>query len=314
MSSNSFLLNHPEVRSNLVKNSEQSYSLIVEPLYPGYGYTVGNTLRRILLSSIPGFGITKIKVNDLTHEYQAIEGVVEDVMQVILNVKGLRPRINTDEEKVTLRLSKTSAGPVYASDFNKSSNAEIVNSNEYICTLNKGASLEIEIEISRGVGYLSMDDVTLIDNKDARQILVDTLFSPVTNVALEVSKVRVGDKTNFDKLKLNFDIDGSVSAEEVVNLAFDILISLATQSKFSLANPTAPAKANTAPVAKPKPAPVQITAEEEIKLSDKITKILSKNEIRTNTELKARIDEVGDFTGIGAKALEEIDEYIKNLK
>jgi DNA-directed RNA polymerase subunit alpha len=180
MSSNLFLNNHPEVKANLVKNSDQNYTLVIEPLYPGYGYTIGNSLRRIFLSSIPGFGITKIKINDLTHEYQPVAGLVEDALQVILNLKMVRARIKTDEERVTMSFSRNTAGTITAGEF-KSAHAEIINKDLHICTLNKGSKLDIEIEISRGVGYLSMDDVNLSDNKDARQILVDTVFSPVAN-------------------------------------------------------------------------------------------------------------------------------------
>jgi DNA-directed RNA polymerase subunit alpha len=307
--SNIFLLNHPSVKTSLVEHSDSRYSLVIEPLSPGYGYTLGNSLRRIFLSSIPGYGITKIKINDITHEYKAVEGIVEDAMQIILNIKTLRPKIMTNEDRVVLALSKNTAGEVYGRDFNSNSNAMIVNGDDYICTLNKGAKLNIEIEIVRGVGYLSIDDINLSDNKDARQILVDAMFSPVTNVSLDVSKVRVGDNTNFDKLELNFDIDKSVSAIDVANYAFDILLDLINQSKNALKI--------TKPLANDEPV-LQVIVEdnaedslEEITVSDKVKRILAKNGITRNSDLKKRYSEVADFTGIGAKALTELDDYIK---
>jgi DNA-directed RNA polymerase subunit alpha len=306
--SNIFLLNHPTVKTSLVEHSDSRYSLVIEPLSPGYGYTLGNSLRRIFLSSIPGYGITKIKINDITHEYKAVEGVVEDAMQMILNIKTLRPKIMTSEDRVVLALSKSTAGEVYGRDFNSNSNAIIVNGDDYICTLNKGFKLNIEIEIVRGVGYLSIDDINLSDNKDARQILVDAMFSPVTNVSLDVSKVRVGDNTNFDKLELNFDIDKSVSATDVANYAFDILLDLVNQSKNALRV--------TKPVENEVILPVKVEetnddSHEEITVSDKVKKILAKNGITKNSELKKRYSEVADFTGIGAKALTELDDYVK---
>ncbi len=309
MSSNLFLNNHPEVKANLVKNSDQNYTLIIEPLYPGYGYTIGNSLRRIFLSSIPGFGITKIKINDLTHEYQPVAGIVEDALQIILNLKMVRARIKTDEERVTMSFSRNTAGNITAAEF-KSAHAEIINKDLHICTLNKGSKLDIEIEISRGVGYLSMDDVNLSDNKDARQILVDAVFSPVTNVLLNVSKVRVGDKTNFDKVEINFDIDGSVDAIEVVDYALDIMANIISQSRASLSLKVSDTSlySNT-----PTHSPAALNSEDEIDLPEKIRKILIKNEILTNTQLKNRIEEVRDFTGIGAKALEEVQNYLNNL-
>ena len=306
--SNIFLLNHPTVKTSLVEHSESKYSLVIEPLSPGYGYTLGNSLRRIFLSSIPGYGITKIKINDITHEYKAVDGVVEDAMQMILNIKTLRPKIMTSEDRVVLALSKNTAGEVYGRDFNSNSNAMIVNGDDYICTLNKGFKLNIEIEIVRGVGYLSIDDINLSDNKDARQILVDAMFSPVTNVSLDVSKVRVGDNTNFDKLELNFDIDKSVSATDVSNYAFDILLDLVNQSKNALKI--------TKPVDNETVLPLIIDENtedslEEITISDKVKKILAKNGITKNSQLKKRHSEVADFTGIGAKALTELDDYVK---
>ena len=307
-SSNIFLLNHPTVKTSLVEHSDSKYSLIIEPLSPGYGYTLGNSLRRIFLSSIPGYGITKIKINDITHEYKAVDGVVEDAMQMILNIKTLRPKILTSEDRVVLALSKSTAGEVYGRDFNSNSNAIIVNGDDYICTLNKGFKLNIEIEIVRGVGYLSIDDINLSDNKDARQILVDAMFSPVTNVSLDVSKVRVGDNTNFDKLELNFDIDKSVSATDVANFAFDILLDLINKSKNALKI--------TKPIESEMILPTIIEeniedSSEEITVSDKIKKILAKNGITKNSELKERYTEVADFSGIGAKALTELDDYVK---
>ena len=309
--SNLFLNNHPDVKADLIKNSESNYTLSLEPLYPGYGYTIGNSLRRILLSSIPGFGVTKIKINDLTHEYQPIPGVVEDALQVVLNLKNLRPKILTDEDRVVLTLIKNTEGQVLASSF-KSANATIINSDEYICTLNKGHTLEIEIEISRGVGYLSMDDVNLSNNKDARQILVDTIFSPVVNVSLDVSKVRVGDKTNFDKIDISFDIDKTVSAQEVVNYAFDILIDIMNKSRISLNTID---KSTKSSVSKSKKDDKDQTTNnlDDIKLPEKIKKILAKNEIVTNAQLQERIIEVGGFTGIGVKAVEDIQNYIETL-
>jgi DNA-directed RNA polymerase subunit alpha len=306
---NLFLLSHPNIKTSLVEHSESRYSLVIEPLSSGYGYTLGNSLRRIFLSSIPGYGITKIKINDITHEYKTVDGVVEDAMQIVLNIKNLRPKILTSEDRVVLALTKNTAGEVYGRDFNSNSNAMIVNGDDYICTLNKGAKLNIEIEIVKGVGYLSIDDINLSDNKDSRQILVDAMFSPVTNVSLDVTKVRVGDNTNFDKLVLNFDIDKSVSAQDIANYAFDILLDLFTQAK------------NSIKITKPKtetPIELPIIVEddledslEEITLSDKIKKILAKNGISKNSELKSRYSEVADFTGIGAKALTELEDYIK---
>jgi DNA-directed RNA polymerase subunit alpha len=306
---NLFLATHPDINSYLVKNTDTNYTFVIEPLYAGYGQTLGNSLRRVFLSSIPGFAVTKARINNITHEYQAIDGVVEDAIDIILNLKTLRPIINTDEQTVELSLKKTTGGPVYASDFNNKSNAKIFNEDAYICTLNEGSTLEIEIEISRGIGYLATENLKLTENKDVRQILVDAVFSPVTNVAPRVDKVRVGDKTNFDKLSIDFDIDGTVSAKEICNCALDIVLSMFADTKAKLNS-----SAEKIQVIENEEIPDVVVPEydpEDIRLPEKITKILTKNEITTNSQLKDKIDLVGDFAGIGAKAMKEIQDYVK---
>jgi DNA-directed RNA polymerase subunit alpha len=314
MSNNLFLKKLPDFKSILTKNTESNYTLTIDPLSPGYGHTIGNSLRRVMLTSIPGFAITKVRINDLTHEYQAVDGVVEDVIEIVLNIKALRPQILTSEEKVTLSLLKTTEGPVTAADFKASANAIIVNQDAYICHLNKGSELNIEVEICAGVGYTSMDDINLSDNKDTRMILVDSVFTPVYNVALNVDKVRVGDKTNFDKLSINFDIDKSVSAEDIVNYTFDIFDNIISKAKSSLTLDSAD-KPKAVLKAEPKPKALKVEAEVEsdIELPDKIKAILAKNGVVSNKQLAKDIELVSEFTGIGAKAFETIKEYLANI-
>ena len=316
MSTNLFIKKQPEFKSVLSQNSDSNYTLTIDPLSPGYGHTIGNSLRRVMLTSIPGYAVTKVRINDLTHEYQAVEGVVEDVIEIVLNIKSLRPKINTNEEKVTLSLLKTTEGPVTAADFKASANAMIVNQDAYICYLNKGSELNIEIEICAGVGYTSMDDINLSDNKDTRMILVDSVFTPVTNVALNVDKIRVGDKTNFDKLSINFDIDQSVSAEEVINYTFEIFDNIISSSKKNLVleygdiKPKVVKKVIGSKASKA----IDKPSIRDIELPEKIRSILEKNNITNNKDLAKNIDSVADFAGIGAKALETIKDYLSNIK
>ena len=316
MSTNLFIKKQPEFKSVLSQNTDSNYTLTIDPLSPGYGHTIGNSLRRVMLTSIPGYAVTKVRINDLTHEYQAVEGVVEDVIEIVLNIKSLRPKINTNEEKVTLSLLKTTEGPVTAADFKASANAVIVNQDAYICYLNKGSELNIEIEICAGVGYTSMDDINLSDNKDTRMILVDSVFTPVTNVALNVDKIRVGDKTNFDKLSINFDIDQSVSAEEVINYTFEIFDNIISSSKKNLVleygdvKPKVVKKVIESKASKA----IDKPSIRDIELPEKIRSILEKNNITNNKDLAKNIDSVADFAGIGAKALETIKDYLSNIK
>ncbi len=296
------------IKSKILSHKDNKYTLEIEPLMPGFGYTLGNSIRRVLLSSVPGFAVTKIRINDLTHEYQAIKGVVEDALDITLNLKQVRSVITTDDETVSLILKKDSAGVVTANDFEEDARVKIINKDQHICTLDKGSKIEIEIEISRGIGYLSIDDIDFSANTNPNQVIVDSLFSPVSNVSLNVEKVRVGENTNFDKVAIDFQTDGTVEAKEIIDYSLNLIIDRFTkiQSSFLGEDKTeekAPAKENAADVVKEK--------ESDLNLPKRIKNILEKNDILTKDELKKRIKEVQDFPGITEKALKTITEYIK---
>jgi DNA-directed RNA polymerase subunit alpha len=304
------LVNQPTIKTNLVAHSEDKFQLTIEPMIPGFGYTLGNSLRRVLLSSIPGFAVTKIKINDLTHEYQTINGVVEDAIEVILNLKLLRARIITDENAVTLTLTKNTSGDVFASDFEKNAKVEVINSDLYICSLDKGAELNIEVEITRGVGYLSVEQIKFAHNPNPYDIYVDALFSPVSNVALNVEQVRVGDKTNFDKIDITFNTDKSVGANEIVNYAIDLVVDNFNKIKSSLNNTVTASEVTTEDVSV---ADASVDAV-DLNLPKRILNILQKNNINTNDELVDRLSEVEDFPGITEKSFATIQEYVNGLK
>jgi DNA-directed RNA polymerase subunit alpha len=308
-----YSLSFPSIKSNLVEKGDNSFSLIVEPLLPGFGYSLGNSLRRIFLSSIPGFAVTKIKINDIAHEYQAIEGVVEDAMNIILNLKNLRVTIKTDEEKAILSLSKDGAGEVYAKDFDKNASVEVINQDLYICTLDKGGKLDIEVEIERGVGYLPVEQIQADNQSVGQYINVDALFSPVKSVAFDVEKVRVGDKTNFDKIEIRFETDGSVEAKEIVDFALGLAVDLFQKihSSFVAKSDFAVVEAQTKTT---KDASEDTQESKEIDLPKRIKNILEKNEITTNSQLKEKLTEVEEFAGITEKAMTQIREYVKGLK
>ncbi len=309
-----YIPNFPATKVDLKQHGHADFELVVEPLMPGFGYTLGNSLRRILLSSIPGFAITRISINDITHEYQAIEHVVEDAFDTVLNLKNLKARINTDADKVVLKLTKFSSGPVTAADFMKDPVVDILNPDLYICHLNSGGKLTIEVEVSRGVGYLSMEDIDLAANPNPKHILVDALFSPVTNVTLEVDKVRVGDKNNFDKLSIKYTTDETVSGQEVAEYALKLITDLFANIHSSLLANTDLAKVSTAESGKTLTSkqPVLLPTE-EINLPTKIKNILYKNNIRTNSELIARAEEIENFNGVAEKTLQVIKDYIKTI-
>lgn len=310
---------HPPIKSNLISHSDKNHTFTIEPLLPGFGYTLGNSLRRILLSSVPGFAVTKVRINDLTHEYQTIEGVVEDAMQVILNIKLLRAKILTDDDHVTLTLTTNSEGDVYASDFQKEAKVRIANPDLYICSVNKGGKLTIDIDIERGIGYRPIEELDQTAITNPLDIHLDAVFSPVTNVQFQVNKVRVGDKTNYDKVEVTFDTDKSVEAQEVIDFVLTMLVDQYSKMKSSFESATDLQTYTTvqSAIKSQTVTPGAQTASEPsgsaISLSPRIKSILDKAGITTNEALTDRIDEVEDLPGIGESAMTKIHEYIKTL-
>ena len=300
---------YPPIKSTLLEVREGEYTLSIFPLSPGFGYTFGNSIRRILLSSVPGFAVTKVRINDLTHEYQAIKGVKEDALDVLLNLKSLRAKIISDAETATIKISLKRSGDITAADFETNSEVEIVNKDLYICNLSDGAKLDIEIEVSRGYGYVNYEKRDLRTNTDPTGLLIDALFTPVRNVALEVEQTRVGDQTNFDRININFETDGTVDGKEIIDYALTLAVDL-----FSNIHSSFGAQEDVIALEKKAVKVIPAVESDKLDLPVRITKILEKNGMSTNAELKARVDEIQDLPGLGDKAIEQIEEYIKNLK
>ncbi|HWQ99414.1 MAG TPA: DNA-directed RNA polymerase subunit alpha [Candidatus Methylomirabilis sp.] len=197
--------------------------LTVEPCSPGYGTTVGNALRRVLLSSLPGAAVTSVKIKGVDHEFSTIPHVKEDVLELILNLKALRMKLHSDEP-VKLFLSVKGEKAVTAEDFEKDAQVEIVNTDLVIATLtDKRATLEMEVTIGPGRGYRSTEE-RVKEKLELGNIAIDALYSPVLNVSYKVEATRVGEKTDFDKLILRVETDGSIDAREAVRQAVSILL------------------------------------------------------------------------------------------
>lgn len=197
--------------------------LEVEPCYHGYGVTIGNALRRVLLSSLPGAAITSVKFGGVAHEFSAIPGILEDALEVILNLKQVRLRSFSDEP-VRLKLDVSGEKEITAGDFEKNSQIEIVNPNQHIATLTDAkGEFNMEVIIEKGRGYLVTEERDK-SGLEAGMIAVDAVFAPLKNVAIKVENVRVGQITNFDKLILTVETDGTITPEEAVKDASKILI------------------------------------------------------------------------------------------
>lgn len=217
----------PKIKTENI--GENHTVFVVGPLPTGYGVTLGNALRRGLLSSLPGACVTGIKISGVSHEYTAVKGVKESVMDITLNLKLLDLSKTTKETSI-ITLDTNKSGAIHAKDIKCGSDVEILNPDLYICTLEKGANLKIEMTVDKGVGY-SPATTRQKTETDAQMVLVDAMFSPVKKVRYDVEATRVGQMTNLDKLTLEIKTDGSISPEDALKFSSNLL-----QSYFNLFN------------------------------------------------------------------------------
>lgn len=198
--------------------------LTVEPCFSGYGTTVGNALRRVLLSSLPGSAVTAVKIKGVQHEFSVVSNAKEDVLEILLNMKALRVKLFSDE-KVRIRLKVKGNKEVTAADFDKDSNVEIINPELHIATLtSKDADFELEAIIEKGHGYSPTEERPKSTEQEIGLMSLDALFSPIKNVGFKVEDVRVGQLTNYDKLTLTIETDGAISANDAVVKSAQILL------------------------------------------------------------------------------------------
>src|SRR6478752_7617624 len=212
----------PSLSEEVVSDNRSRFT--IEPLEPGFGYTLGNSLRRTLLSSIPGAAITSIKVEGNLHEFSTIEGVVEDVTEIILNLKALVVS-SEEDEPVTMYLRKTGAGEVTAADIAPPAGVEVHNPDLHIATLNENGKVEMELVVERGRGYVSAVQNKTIDAEIGR-IPVDSIYSPVLKVTYKVEATRVEQRTDFDKLILDVETKQSMTPRDAVASAGKTLVEL----------------------------------------------------------------------------------------
>jgi len=204
--------------------SEEGNKVILElsPLYPGYGVTIGNALRRVLLSSIEGAAITTVKIKGVSHEFANIEGVLENVIEIIMNVKKIRLKLFGDEP-ATLELKVSGEKEVKAKDIKTHQNVEIVNKDQLIATLTtKKAELEMELTVEKGIGYVPIEQRQK-EKISVGTIAIDALFSPVKNANFTVDNIRVGQRTDYNKLLLEIETDGIISPREALKQSLEIV-------------------------------------------------------------------------------------------
>lgn len=211
----------PKIETVEISEDATFGKFVVEPLERGYGTTLGNSLRRILLSSLPGAAVTAVQIDGVLHEFSTIDGVVEDVTQIVLNLKKLALKVYSEEEK-TLEINVSSAGAVTAADITHDSDVEILNPELHIATLADNATLRMRLTAHRGRGYVQAED-NKRDDMPIGVIPIDSIYTPIQRVNYEVDKTRVGQDASFDKLLLDVWTDGSIRPEEAVSLGAKIL-------------------------------------------------------------------------------------------
>ena len=206
------------------KNSSSNYGrFVIEPLERGYGTTLGNSLRRVLLSSLPGAAVTSIKIDGVLHEFSTIPGVLEDTTEIILNIKKLVLSYTGSERKI-IRLEQQGPKEVKASDITPDAEVEILNPDLHLASLDEDGKVEIEMTVERGRGYVSSDQQPQKNDDIVGLIPIDSIFTPVSRVNYTVENARVGKRTDYDRLNLEVWTNGSISPEEAIKLSAQILI------------------------------------------------------------------------------------------
>ena len=286
----------------------------LEPLERGFGTTLGNALRRVMLSSLPGDAITSVKIDGVAHEFQKIDGVIEDVTAIVLNLKKIVVKNHAAGENKIIRLSKNTPGVVTAGDIEADADIEILNPEQVIATLVEGGSLNMEMTIASGRGYVIAEDNKKLfegDKTKVGAIAIDSLYSPIERVSYEVESARVGQNENFDKLIMNVYTNGSITPEEAVALSAKILI-----EHFNILTDLNSISDVSGLMAEKKVDTITKTLEtpiEEIEFSVRAYNCLKRAGINTVQDLISKKEvEVTKIRNLGKKSLKEVIDKVNS--
>ena len=298
------IIQRPEVEAGEPEGNVQSFT--ISPLEPGFGHTLGNCLRRTLLSSIPGAAVSQVRFDEALHEFDVIPGVKEDVTDLILNLKDLVLRCES-EEPVTLRLDKRGPGDVTAGDIQTTADVEILNSDLHLATVNERGRLAFDLTVEQGRGYLSAER-----NKRTSTIgviPVDAIFSPVRRVAFSVEPTRVEQATNYDKLTLEIETDGSISPRDGLASAGETLRNLVSLVADLSQQPKGLELGEVSPITSASP-DLELPIE-ELDLSERPRNCLKRARVDTIGQLVQKSeDDLLAITNFGSKSLEEVIEKL----
>ncbi len=296
-------------------HSDISATFTIEPLHTGYGMTLGNSLRRVLLSSISGAAVTSFKIEGASHEFTTVKGVKEDVVEIMMNLKGIRFKV-FGEEIQQLRIEKSSKGKITAKDITTNADVEVVNPDHVIATLDDDKSkVVIDLIVEVGRGYRTIDEGAA--SKPSDMIALDAIFSPVVRVRYKVENTRVGQVTNLDKLLLTVETDNTITPRDAFEEAAAILVNqymaLAGQTRVEQAEPLV-ASSEAAEKEADEPAEL-MTPIEELNFTARTTNALINNDIHTLKDLFSLSDiELKELKGFGSKALDEVKEKMAEME
>jgi len=301
---------HNPTLAGVDEHSKTSATFVVEPLHKGYGMTLGNSLRRVLLSSIEGAAITAFRIEGVSHEFTTVKGVKEDVVDIMLNLKNISVRSHSDEP-VELRLEKKGAGPVTAADIKTTADVDIIDTKAVICTIDDPkTSITIDLVVETGRGYRTIEE-SGAKRAHSDMIALDAFFSPVRRVRYKVENTRVGQTTDLDKLLLSVDTNGSLSPKDAFEEAAAILINQYTALAGATRVEAAPALGTDV---------VDAGAElntpiEDLNLTARTTNALINNDIRTINDLVTLSEtDLRELKGFGSKALDEVKDKLAEME
>ncbi len=306
-------------KPRIQSEEEHSGTYEIDGLYPGYGHTLGNSLRRIILSSLPGAAVTSVKIDGVEHEFSTINGVREDVVTLLLNLKKLRFEMLTQEPQVvTLKIK----GPkkVTGADLKLPGQVRLLNPNSYVCELtDKDATIDAEFRIERGLGYVPREALKK-ERVDIGEISVDAIFSPIRRVNYEVENMRVGDRTDFNRLRITIETDGTLEPRAALEQSIEVMI---TQLKAIVGfreEELPGVQAVAAPAAEVGPTSAETSAEvlktriEELDFSSRTISALEKANIRTVGGLARKKEaDLLEIEGLGPKAIQEVKRALANF-
>ncbi|MFT4532036.1 MAG: DNA-directed RNA polymerase subunit alpha [Candidatus Saccharimonadales bacterium] len=310
-------INTPTITS-VTDDADNTATFTVEPLHNGYGMTLGNSIRRVLLSSISGAAVTSFRIEGVTHEFTAIDGIKEDVVDIMQKLKSIRFQVHSDEPQ-TLTIEKKGSGIVTAGDIKTNADVEVVNKDLELATIDGKVNFRAEIVVEVGRGYRTIEETS--NNRQSTDfIAVDAIFSPVLRVRYKVENTRVGQMTNLDKLLLTAETDGTITPRDAFEEANALLVNQYTAlagkttveaAPLQLHVPASEAMAN----AEDEERDALTTSIEDLNFSARTTNALINNDIQTLKDLFSLTDaELKDLKGFGSKALDEVREKLAELE